>query len=127
MRLALDTNRYSDLARNLPEVVARVEQADEVFLPFVVIAELRSGFAAGSRARKNEEALAKFLNKPNVAALYADEQTTAQYATLWNYLRQRGTPIPSNDLWIASLVFQHGLSLYARDAHFKNLPQLTLV
>jgi hypothetical protein len=59
MRLALDTNRYSDLARNLPEVVARVEQADEVFLPFVVIAELRAGFAAGSRARKNEDALAK--------------------------------------------------------------------
>ena len=111
MRLALDTNRYSDLARNLPEVVAQVEQADEVFLPFVVLAELRGGFGAGNRARKNEEALLTFLKKPNVSTLYADEQTVLQYATLWNYLRQRGTPIPSNDLWIASLVLQHGLTL----------------
>ena len=127
MRLALDTNRYSDLARNLPEVVAQVEQADEVFLPFAVLAELRGGFGAGNRARKNEEALLTFLKKPNVSTLYADEQTVLQYATLWNYLRQRGTPIPSNDLWIASLVLQHGLTLYARDAHFKHLPQIVLI
>jgi predicted nucleic acid-binding protein len=43
MRLALDTNRYTDLARNVPAVVALVEQADEIYLPFVVLAELRSG------------------------------------------------------------------------------------
>lgn len=92
-----------------------------------MIAELRGGFAAGNRARKNEEALTIFLKKPNVAVLYADEQTTVQYAHLWSYLRRRGTPIPSNDLWIASLVLQHGLTLYARDAHFKLLPQIALI
>ena len=127
MRLALDTNRYSDLARNVPEVVAQVEQADEVFLPFVVLAELRGGFAAGNRARKNEEALDRFLTKPHVGVLYADEQTTVHYAHLWNYLRQHGTPIPANDLWIASLALQHGLTLYARDAHFKHLPPITVI
>jgi len=127
MRLALDTNRYSDLARNVPEVVAQVEQADEVFLPFVVLAELRGGFAAGNRARKNEEALARFLNKPNIKTLFADEQTVEHYAILWNQLRQQGTPIPANDLWIAALVVQHGLTLYARDAHFKHLPQIAVI
>jgi tRNA(fMet)-specific endonuclease VapC len=127
MRLALDTNRYTDLARNVPEVVAWVEEADEIFLPFVVLAELRGGFAAGNRARKNEEALRVFLQKPNVVSLYADEDTTIHYATLWNYLRRRGTPIPSNDLWIASLVLQHRLTLYARDGHFKHLPQIAVI
>ena len=127
MRLALDTNRYSDLARNVPEAVAQVEDADEVFIPFVVLAELRGGFAAGDRARKNEEVLSRFLKKPNVKVLFADEQTVEQYAVLWNYLRRQGTPIPSNDLWIASLVVQHGLTLYARDGHFKHLPQIAVI
>jgi hypothetical protein len=41
---------------------------------------------------------------------------------LWR--RRQGTPIPTNDLWIAALVVQHGLHLFARDAHFDRLPQI---
>lgn len=37
----------------------------------------------------------------------------------------QGTPIPTNDMWLAALVLQHGLTLYARDAHFDHLPQLS--
>jgi predicted nucleic acid-binding protein len=40
-------------------------------------------------------------------------------------LRRQGTPIPTNDLWIASLVLQHDLVLCARDRHFDHLPQIT--
>ncbi len=48
MRLALDTNRYTDLCRGELSVIETVEQADEVWLPFIVVGELRAGFAVGT-------------------------------------------------------------------------------
>jgi len=56
--------------------------------------------------------------------LYADEQTTHHYAALYRQLRKQGTPIPTNDMWIAALVLQHSLVLFARERHFDVLPQL---
>ena len=56
MRIALDTNRYVDLARGVPEVAAKVGTADAVFLPFVVLGELRSGFLGGSRYDSQQSA-----------------------------------------------------------------------
>jgi len=54
----------------------------------------------------------------------AHERTTHEYSRLAAQLRKQGTPIPTNDLWIAALALQHGLTLYARDRHFDHLPQL---
>lgn len=127
MRLALDTNRYIDLCRGDRAVVEVVELSEEVWLPFIVVGELRAGFAVGTQGPRNEAVLRRFLLKPGVGLLYADEQTTHHYATIYRQLRKQGTPIPTNDMWIAALVLQHSLSLYDRDAHFDNLPQLTRV
>ena len=124
MRLALDPNRYTDLCRGNASVVETIELADQVWLPFIVLGELRAGFAVGSQGPRNEAVLRRFLLKPGVGVLYADEQTTHHYATVYRQLRAQGTPIPTNDMWIAALVLQHSLSLYDRDAHFDALPQL---
>ena len=127
VRLALDTNRYTDLCRGNVSVVETVELAHEVWLPFIVLGELRAGFAAGSQGRRNEAVLRRFLMKSGVGVLYADEQTTHHYGSVYRQLRKQGTPIPTNDMWIAALVLQHSLVLYARDAHFDALLQLQRV
>ena len=127
MRLALDTNRYTDLCRGDQPVVETVELADEVWLPFIALGELRAGFAVGSQGSRNEAVLRRFLLKPGIGVLYADEQTTHHYAAVYRQLRKQGTPIPTNDMWIAALVVQHSLTLCDRDAHFDALPQLTRV
>ena len=127
VRLALDTNRYSDLCRGNASVLQTVELADEVWMPFIVVGELRAGFAVGSQGPRNEAVLRLFLMKPGVSVLYTDEQTTHHYATVYRQLRKQGTPIPTNDMWIAALVLQHSLSLYDRDTHFDALPQLTRI
>ena len=129
MRLALDTNRYTDLCRGDRSVVETIELADEVWLPFIVLGELRAGFAVGSLAvgkqgPRNEAILRRFLLKPGVGVLYADEQTTHHYGALYRQLRRQGTPIPTNDMRIAALVMQHSLVLFGRDKHFDTLPQL---
>jgi tRNA(fMet)-specific endonuclease VapC len=127
MRLALDANRYTDLCRDVAEVVAIVEHAEAVFLPFAVLGEVRAGFSLGKRGAENERVLRQFLMKPGVTVLFADDQTTHHYAALFRQLRRQGTPIPTNDLWTAALVLQHDLVLCHRDHHFDYLPQITCV
>ena len=124
MKVALDTNRYCDFCKNDPEVVDQVTTAEEVLLPFVVVAELRAGFLAGTIGRRNEATLSRFLANERVSILYPDEQTTRVYAGVYAQLRAQGTPIPTNDLWIAALTIQHNLCLSSRDAHFDHIPQL---
>ena len=104
MRLALDTNRYVDFARNVPEALQKVQEADGVFMAFVVLAELRAGFLCGSKSAENERTLAQFLASPRAVVVHPDEETTHHYARLFRQLRQQGTPIPTNDLWLAALV-----------------------
>jgi len=124
MRLAVDVNRYRDFVQGDPDVVERFEMAQEIWLPFVALAELRAGFLFGRRSTSNERILQRFLQKPGVGVLFADSDTTHHYARLYRQLRQQGTPIPTNDLWIAALVVQHDLILDSRDRHFDHLPQL---
>ncbi len=127
MKVAVDTNRYVDLCRGLRSTVALLEEADAVIFPFVVIGELRAGFANGRRQVDNERVLRRILLKDGVEVVYPDEQTTHHYATVFRQLRTQGTPIPTNDMWIAALVLQHNLALHARDAHFDHLPQIARV
>lgn len=124
MRIAIDTNRYVDFCRGEAKAVETLQIAEEIYLPFIVLAELRAGFRSGTRGRENEKNLIRFLNTPRVDILYADEQTTHHYAGLFFQLRKQATPIPTNDLWIAALVGQHDLLLFARDQHFDHLPQI---
>jgi predicted nucleic acid-binding protein len=124
MRIILDANRYTDLCRQEQSVVTALEEAEEVFVPFAVLGELRAGFSVGKRGADNERALARFLATRGVHALFADDATTHHYAAVYRQLRQQGTPIPTNDMWIAALALQHDLTLCARDRHFDHLPQL---
>lgn len=127
MRIALDTDRYTDLARGDAATVAAVETAQSVFVPLIVLGELRAGFAVGRHGAHNEGVLKQFLLRPDVNVLGPDEQTTQHYAAVYRQLRTQGTPIPTNDIWIAALVLQHNLALLARDRHFDALAQLTRI
>jgi tRNA(fMet)-specific endonuclease VapC len=125
VNLLVDTNRYRDFCAGEPDVAERFRTAETVCLPFVTLAELRAGFLAGSAGARNEGVLSRFLGRPRVRVLWPDEQTTHHYARLFLQLRRQGTPIPTNDLWIASLAVQHDLALCSRDGHFDHLPQLS--
>jgi len=122
--IAIDTNRYRDFMDGVPEAVAVLRRSPRVLVPFVVVAELRAGFAIGSRGVENERVFEQFLHRPRVEVLLPTIDTTRHYANLYRQLRYAGTPIPTNDLWIAALVVEHDILLYSRDAHFAALPQL---
>ena len=127
MRVALDANTYVDLCRGVDVTVRLLEEAEVVVMPFVVLGELRAGFAHGRRPAENDGTLRRFLLKDGVRVLFADDQTTHHYAAVFRQLRKQGTPIPTNDVWLASLVLQHNLALHSRDGHFDHLPQVVRV
>ena len=76
MRIALDTSGYIGFCRGNEDVVRVIQEAERVFLPLMVLAELRAGFLCGTRSQENEATLTRFLNSPRVEVLYPEEQTT---------------------------------------------------
>ncbi len=127
VRIALDVNRYVDFAKGAPDAVRVLNRAVAILVPFVTLAELRAGFRRGSQAGQNERALIHFLLSDRVSVLWPDEGTTHMYADLFAQLRSAGTPIPTNDLWIAALTVQHQLVLFSRDRHFELIPRLARI
>ncbi len=124
--LLIDTNIYSHALRGEEEVVAILQRAPRIGLSTVSVGELLAGFKTGSKEEKNRDELAVFLDSPRVAVYPVDTDTAEFYSEIWSQLRNQGTPIPTNDLWIAATAFQHGLKLYTKDEYFKRVPGLFL-
>ncbi len=127
MRIALDSNRYTDFASGVAEVVSIIERVNEIYVPVIVLGELRAGFSVGTRQEKNDKVLAQFLNTEGVSVLPVDDQTTSYYASVYSALRRKGKPIPTNDMWIAALCLQHNLILFDRDSDFDHVPKLARI
>lgn len=124
MRVALHTNRITDLFRGDLELAEQLGTAEEVWIPLFVLGEIRAGFQGGAQQRRNESLLNRLLAKPTVGVLLASRETAEHYARLFVQLKRAGTPVPDNDLWIAALVLQHDLVLITRDRHFERIPQV---
>jgi predicted nucleic acid-binding protein len=127
-RILLDTSVYSAFMRGLPAAVMAVRRADEIKLNPVVLGELHAGFRMGSRLVKNLALLSELLSSPRVEVLPIDDETAPHYAEVFDYLKRMGTPIPTNDIWIAACALQHGLQVVTMDTHFSKITQIaTLV
>lgn len=124
VNVLLDTNAYTRLLSGETGIVRIVSLASKIYLPVVVLGELKAGFACGTREAENLTNLDTFLLSPKVNVLPIEAATTTQYAQLYSQLRQQGTPIPINDLWIAALAVQHQLTLCTEDKHFDHLQQI---
>lgn len=127
MRILIDTNCYSEIDEGDQETINRVQAATEVWVPLIVLGELFAGFELGSQKERNEKQLEDFLSQPSVGVIHPDDQTARHYGRVFQLLRRQGTPIPTNDIWIAALALQHQLVLDSADKHFAYVPGLLLV
>ena len=124
MRVALDTNRLTDLFGGDLDLSILLGTCEEVWVPLPVLGEIKAGFLGGIRAIQNEILLRQLLLKPTVKILLPSRETADYYAKVFVQLRRAGTPIPDNDLWIAALVLERDLMLITRDRHFDRVPQI---
>jgi tRNA(fMet)-specific endonuclease VapC len=114
----LDTNAYVALKRNHPGVAEIVRDSTELALSVVVVGELLFGFRNGTRLDRNARELDEFLASDRVSVLTVTRTTADRFGRIAAALRRAGTPIPSNDIWIAAHVFESGAELVTFDAHF---------
>ena len=127
MKLCLDTNAYSAFKNGNRNVMNILENADEVFIPATVLGELYSGFQIGSLTEKNLLELDDFLSKPGISVIAIDKDISFRYGFIVKDLRKQGTPIPTNDIWIAAANMEKGALLLSRDKHFSNIPGLMVL
>jgi tRNA(fMet)-specific endonuclease VapC len=123
-RLLLDTTAYSAMRRGDRRLLEPMQEASEIVLTSVVLGELVYGFLGVKLEAQNRSLLREFLESDRVRVVAVDEETAERYAAIRDHLRRKGTPIPTNDLWIAASAAQHGLKLLCLDRHFKEVPQI---
>ncbi len=123
-KVLIDTNIYSLAMKGDAAVVAALRKIDLIGFSAISIGELLSGFKGGRREIRNREELNLFLDSPRVVVHTIDAGTAEFYASVLNDLRRAGTPIPTNDIWIAAVAFQYGYKVYSKDQHFNLVPGL---
>ena len=124
-KLLLDTNIVIAIFANDAAVMNSLADANEVFLPSIALGELYYGAHKSSCVEANIARINEFAASSSV--LTCDTKTSRQYGKIKNRLRVKGRPIPENDIWIAAITKQHGLTLISRDGHFKEIDGLSIM
>lgn len=118
----LDTNIVIALFAEDPSVQKHIAKAGEIFIPSTVIGELFFGAFKSGRPKENTARIENFAIANTVLA--SDIGTSREYGRIKDLLHKKGHPIPENDIWIAALAIEHGLTLVSRDEHFKKIDGL---
>jgi len=123
-RFCLDTSAYSHFKRGHAVVVEALDSAEWVGVPAVTIGELWAGFLQGTRAAGNGAELEEFLENPVVELLPIDDQVGRIYAEIVVELKRKGTPLPTNDIWIAATAARAGATILTYDPHFNQIARV---
>jgi tRNA(fMet)-specific endonuclease VapC len=121
----LDTNGLSALVEGDPRIEPILRRAAQIAIPVIVLGEYRYGISYSRKRQSYEQWLAEYLSDFRILGI--EEPTTVHYCAVRTELKKAGTPIPSNDVWIAALCRQHALPLLSRDHHFDQVPGIERV
>jgi tRNA(fMet)-specific endonuclease VapC len=124
VNILLDTSAYVGFKVGVNEVVQIVTAAERILFSPVVLGELMFGFRNGARFAENMVELEKFLRHDAVELIQIGKTTADRYSRIAAYLRQQGTPIPTNDIWIAAQTMECGAELITSDRHFEKVSGL---
>ena len=118
IKIILDTSAYAGFKRNDVETVETIVQAELILFSPVVLGELMFGFRNGTRFKENMDELNRFLEHEAVDLVQIGKITSDRYSRIAAQLKRQGTPIPTNDIWIAAQTMEHGAELITSDQHF---------
>jgi len=124
-KFLLDTNIVIAFLEGESQVLSHLGLAAEVFIPAVAFGELFFGAANSGRPLENRRKLEQFAAASAIAV--CDLAVAREYGFLKQQLKDKGRPIPDNDIWIAATAKRHGMILVTRDRHFKAVEDLETV
>lgn len=127
MNVSLDANAYSALRRGRSALEQCVAEADEVCISTVVLGEIYAGFRMGTRYEQNLADLNELLASPGVEVIPVTHDIAERYGVLVRQLKAQGTPIPTNDIWIAATALETGTRLVSYDSHFDKVQGLIVL
>ena len=113
----LDSNIVIEIFRNDAETIERVRQLKTIYIPVIVLGELYYGANKSNQTPKRTVEIEQL--KRRVSLLDVTEKTAENYGEIKDKLRQKGKPIPENDIWIAAIAKESGLPILTRDKHFQ--------
>lgn len=125
--VVVDTNILSALFRADAFMMNFLNEFESILVPVTVLGELLFGFVLGSRETENRLRLDRFLSQASVTVLPASSHAADYYALLMAQLRKNGTPLPTNDVWIAAAACSEKVPLISRDKHFHKIAGLQLI
>jgi len=118
----LDTNILIGILAKDNAILSRLVETESVFLPSIALGELYFGAFKSAHPDDNAERIDRLA--ASTAILYCDGTTALYYGRIKTTLRAKGRPIPENDIWIAAIAQQHGLTVVSRDLHFREIERL---
>jgi len=126
--VAVDTNVLISFLQNGGDLAQVLGRFDRLVIPFAVDAEFRAGINLATHSVRNHlQILETFLADPSVEYVAADSVISQKYAMVYQVLRKQGTPIPVNDIWIASVALVRNTPICTFDRHFRHVPLLDVI
>lgn len=125
-KILLDTNAYTRFLAGEEMIIDEIATADVIFFSVVVLGELSAGFKLGSKEKENRKNLETFLGKVAVEVVNVSQETAEIYGQIYTTLKKAGTPIPTNDIWIAAQAIEAGAKLISFDTHFSKIPAVRI-
>ena len=124
MKILMDTSAYVGFKLNKPELVDIIINAESILISPIVLGELIFGFRNGTRFEENMDDLNKFINHEVIDLVQIGRITSDRYSRIAAQLKRHGSPIPTNDIWIAAQTMEHGAELISSDLHFEKISGL---
>lgn len=122
--ILIDTNAYVAFKRGDPSILEIIRHAETLAISPIVLGELLGGFECGNKTKKNLDELQQFLQSSRIRVFSITTDTAKFYSQIYSSLRNKGHPIPSNDMWIAAQALENGCVLCSYDKHFKAIEGL---
>ncbi|MDB4921928.1 type II toxin-antitoxin system VapC family toxin [Mucilaginibacter sp.] len=120
----LDTSIIIHTFKN-NDLTTQLHTFSEIFIPSIAVGELYYGAYRSANVKKHLDQLHQFLQ--NYAVLMPDVATADFYGGIKAALKNKGKPIPENDIWIAAIAVQFNLPLFTLDKHFLEIDNIILV
>lgn len=121
----LDSNIAIGILRGNQKIIAYIGRLDNMYVPTIVMGELYEGAYKSKRVSENITQLEAFQQRMVIIPLTLE--TAKCYGLIKNELRQKGKPIPVNDIWIAALALERKLPILTNDHHFLYVSQIEAI
>jgi tRNA(fMet)-specific endonuclease VapC len=123
--IAIDTNIAIALLNNQTSIFATLNKYDIIYIPIKVCGELLFGAKNSNLSLKYTKRYFEFIQ--SLELLETNLIVAQNYASIRLNLKQKGKPVPENDIWIAAICVTNNIPLFTADKHFSYIDELKVI